>query len=565
MDKVWELARKILVRAEPGIGDHTEGVEALRRLWEENKQWMFPYLDENYRMNVEVSPELRKEDLEAALKESYRIACQLSRKEKYLSVILQDHGEAAVRLLRHLMTSHFTEEEILENKLIDRKDDPSRKGKMLPEGTKVSKYIVSHIMNNDDLFARDGILFSYGKSNASVVADFAIDLYSQIISILKRKDDTVVISANPVDIILASNHTHGWRSCHRIFGGEHRTGQLSYLCDKVSLIAFAYRVIDEVDCMKEEWPRKLWRQMVFVDKYRLGAFFSREYPNMNATYARAVRGLTAMLLSKYGNTEYKWKYKSVTDDCLSDPDDDNSNGENHMLLGPGTWHYRDNPTAAIRMLPDGKYPIVYPGITVLPCCRCGEGREDEEDSDSLVCSDCDPTLYCSCCGKEIENEDGMTIDSNGVRYCRYCWEENFYECILCGETIHRNDAIHVKEFDNYVCPTCCAKYYLTCDYCGELYENITMTILANGQHYCERCLDSHAFRCDVCGDFLPNTCQKFTTSDGYNYCQVCVHRVYSCIECNAVFRYNYGLINGRCEKCATSHANNKQGVMMIEV
>jgi len=563
MEQIWDLATKILRKAEPNIRNTDKGIQALRDLWFNNKNWMFPYLDSNYRMTIDIQGSFNKEDLESAMSEAMRMAYRLSQKERYYTVLLQDHGENAVRFLRHFLNERLSQDEVLDNKLIDKKDDPNREGKFLPAGTKVSKYLASYIVNTPKLFNRGEILSIYGIANAGIVIDFMVDLYSQVISILRKGNDTVAISANPVDIILASSHTHNWRSCHRIFGGEYRTGPLAYLCDEVSLIAFAYRTIDKIDCLDAVWPRKLWRQMIFLDKIGLSAFFSREYPNASGAYARAVRGLGAMLLSKHGNTEYKWKYKCIgRDDC--DFDDPNDSGMHDMWLGESPWHYRDRPTSAIRMLPDGKYPRVQPGIEELPCCACGLIR-DETVTSELVCEDCNPRLHCYYCGEPVDESDCRS-DNEGLYYCMDCWDRHFFQCSCCGQYRRKDESIHITDRSENVCLSCVAKFFTQCDCCGDYYRNSDVATLVNGYKYCEHCIDKHAFYCEVCNEYYPETEQKNVTSDCYTYCSSCESRISKCSECNLAFRYDYAMIDGMCGVCITEKANKEEiGVITIEV
>ena len=92
------------------------------------------------------------------------------------------------------------------------------------------------------MFKRDAEhLLGYKRSpeNEAELKEFTDILWSMFVNALKSSGN-VGISINPMDYLLVSSHTTGWRSCHNIINGEYRTGGISYMLDKVSLVGYAY-------------------------------------------------------------------------------------------------------------------------------------------------------------------------------------------------------------------------------------------------------------------------------------------------------------------------------------
>jgi hypothetical protein len=342
-----------------------------------------------------------------------------------------------------------------------------------------------------------------------------------------------------------------------LFNGESRTGPLSYLVDGVTAIGFAYRKIDDVKGetldrknnfdLKFQWPRKLWRQMVFLDKDRLGAYFSREYPSTFPHYGRACRGLAAQVLSQYGNVEYKWKIKSYINGLRSDSEDDPASGEQDMNLGSNNYHYKDSPTVAIRMT-SGKYPRITPGLRTIPCVGCGKMRDDTNRG-TLHCRECDPRNRCATCGKHMNPErESIFTDERGRRHCKECWELTYCKCSHCGGWRLKEASTAVEGFGT-VCQNCLEHYFVKCAHCKKWHKSGSVQPIATGALYCGNCVKNHTFKCTQCGKIYPMASEHIETSDGHVFCKGCNPELHECSGCKAKFRYGYSMIDGMCGKC----------------
>jgi hypothetical protein len=558
-ERSWEYVSEIIKNADPLSAEHKgEGVRALQALWEKNKGWMKPFFGEDGRITVEVPSTVEADDIVAAFQEAKRIANKLSQKpkSKYCRVFMQDYGESAFDCLKYFLTTKVTSAEMVENKLAEKRPDPARPEKSLPKGTKVSKYLNSWISSdsNNELYE------IYGIDNASLILDFLNDVYSQMLAALKRENDYVVISINPVDMLLMANHSASdWKSCHRILpvdgNGAHRCGCISYLCDAYTVVAFAYRSEARVWRCSFDMPLKLWRQMIMFDKERLGAFCGREYPNHISAYARAARGLAAGVLAKYGAVEPKWKIKKLHHEAgvNSDPDPDPNNGAESSALENNPYHWtNDSARVALRMN-SGKYPRIRVGAPAIPCINCGTMRDDKNNA-RLVCWRCTPREHCDHCGTRLSGggSDAHTPGNNKY-YCKKCFEELWVSCPDCNNYYLKTECI--KTGDNkLVCPDCIKRNYVKCTGCNK-HHNKGKVVAVLGEKYCSTCYENNVGQCDKCQvKFLKHKTEHLLTEDGYLLCKECSTTMHKCQICNASFVYDYTMINGMCGECANKAA-----------
>ncbi|ERM90835.1 hypothetical protein O163_13770 [Caldanaerobacter subterraneus subsp. yonseiensis KB-1] len=119
--------------------------------------------------------------------------------------------------------------------------------------------------------------------------DFLIQDLSILQGQLKHTNSPVkiVVSLEPIDFLLASDVTTGWRTCHSIITGTHPAGNLSYLFDSHTVIAYAYRTEESAWGLK--LPKKLWRQWVHIDVKNAIALFQRQYPTEMLSFEKAAR------------------------------------------------------------------------------------------------------------------------------------------------------------------------------------------------------------------------------------------------------------------------------------
>ncbi len=143
----------------------------------------------------------------------------------------------------------------------------------IPSGMKVSKALAKFVLEED--------------------VHEVVTLHSMAVQKTKAKGK-IVLSIDPCDYITMSSNSSGWRSCHRLDGGEYRTGPLSYLRDKSSVICYLESSRPSVfNLMGKEYTHtnKVWRQIALVSPDLEYSIQERQYPSNNSINATAVSNL----------------------------------------------------------------------------------------------------------------------------------------------------------------------------------------------------------------------------------------------------------------------------------
>ena len=236
------------------------------------------------------------------------------------------------------------------------------------KGMKVSKY-VNRILEIEIKSTHPTPWFPYNLSLNHVrqLQDIGRCLMSEVIDIMNRaqKQQTVVLSINPVDLLCASTYTLGWSSCFNFVTGGSRGGVPSLMKDSVTAIAYQYNKHLSVDGVKV--PQKMWRQWVHFDVANVSAIFGRHFPHKSPHAEKIIRAMVARVLSEEMQVPYKWKWKKV------------GNGDYRLS---GNQVYIDTPSARI-ILPGGKYPQVTAGNGYSRCLSCGT-----YECTSILCGEC---------------------------------------------------------------------------------------------------------------------------------------------------------------------------------
>ena len=77
------------------------------------------------------------------------------------------------------------------------------------------------------------------------------------------------MSIDPYDFLSISDNNHNWSSCHNLFDGEYRVGNLNYMADSVTMVGY-YCSNDLFDEELEAfgniktWNSKKWRVLIHL-------------------------------------------------------------------------------------------------------------------------------------------------------------------------------------------------------------------------------------------------------------------------------------------------------------
>lgn len=566
MDEHWEQVRAIFAAIFGEQPNKMKGIPKMRELWE-RKNWVFPFVGEDGRIVMELDKSdepLSESDLKMVMEKIEQLGKRFVREQADLGEVLgKDAGMGAYQFLYNRLTSGVDLGEVVENKLIRNRE--ILPGKVIKAGTKFAKFIRQLIMI-DDYEWYCGKFVNYNRDKADVVIDFVTLLYSQLISMLRdRPADKVVLSVNPVDILLASVHTTGnpkpWRSCHNLLDGEWRTGPVSYCLDETTLVSFAYRDTDLLRIngsdIIDELPRKLWRAMVYTNKDARAAVFSREYPDQFPSFAKMARKAMGHIYAEMYKIDPKWYVKNINSRMMSTGSlEENDPSSSRPSVHGSPWHYTDSPNTSIRMKDGGSMPNVYNGVEGLICPVCGYERTDDEvDSDELSCGDCfgehKHRHRCNSCGDWYDEED-IVDGPDGEEYCENCFNEIFRSCDHCGGDFDRDDLTEVNG-DNYVCPHCLENHYTKCEACDEYYNSDDIEEGPDGCSYCDDCYEDKFTDCDHCSSSTAR--DTLVELDGVGeVCPSCAEKHGECESCGSYYLTEELEMHGDKQYCSDCYA-----------
>lgn len=207
-----------------------------------------------------------------------------------------------------------------------------------------------------------------------------------------------VISIDPIDYITMSSNNSGWRSCHRLNGGEYRTGPLAYLRDGASVICYVESskpcIIRDRNRVEYEHSNKVWRQLAMVNPEANFSMQERHYPNRNTINETAISEMFLEAFSTLNGKEYKIERASC--DLLNDLHIDYANQEDESRM-----YYNDI------------YEDMFPSSNiVIPSDMTGQELAQREDIARPIKG---AAVYCLDCGYELSNP--------GSLYCNDCCSE----------------------------------------------------------------------------------------------------------------------------------------------
>ncbi len=526
IDASWEAVRRVLADYTGLPPEELGGVDVLRYEWERNKAQLIELFPPTGRVEVEYAA--TPEDREALLTDDAvhrAVSAAASWLRRRLgaeeAVLHTDHRRRADRLtycffnivgnIREASPASLAEGRLVRPTWFP----PERK---YVDGMRLGKYARAWLervivaVHPDEprrvalTWTEEGaaIKAAYGYTEHYTFTpedvELVITALSMVTSALKAAAVVrVVLSVNPLDILLASTHTTGWKSCHRL-GGEYTTGPLAYMCDPCTAIAYAYTETAEYGRTGLVLPLKMWRQMVYFDLDRGAAVFSRHYPENKALFEKEVRRIAAHLLAKHLGIEGepKWYFRRLGEYAVAGRGEEYDYDGLHRVCKEGGWHYQDAPSSGIRLA--GEYAVVYPGVEELPCPACGELRVDGH-CDEILCQLCGEWGGYSCarCDGFVPEEDAYFL-SNDDCLCPDCYADYAFECYACGWRGYTDCGVYSETYEAWFCEDCYLDRFTVCDYCGAELDRFDGDYYrVGGEVVCENCYEERFAACAKCG------------------------------------------------------------------
>lgn len=364
---------------------------------------------------------------------------------------------------RHAVYNLIQAYQLFTNRVVKGFTYHNKDGKIvkIPEGTKVMK-VLQKMAKEFDL------------------PDFEIfrNHISRITEVRKSKIK-FTLSIHPLDYMTMSDNVNGWESCMNWTQGpgSYRAGTIEMMNSPLVVVAYITTKPYYPANTSIEWTSKSWRELIIVHPKAICSI--KSYPYYNIAFDKALVNWLANLVEE--KTEWRYNRKKPQESLEScsyieawqDKDDE----DNHFMLNFETNEmYNDfgntenygifsiNP-------PDNKYrtfTINYSGS--MTCMCCGEDGYWSDDTEAVVCEDCDPPTYCYCCGERVNASDAIEVDGEWI--CEDCYHD-LHRC-LCCEDAHfdedfttvfvghiENQTINIDYDEHYICSECLAnKEYL---------------------------------------------------------------------------------------------------------
>lgn len=308
------------------------------------------------------------------------------------------------------------------------------------------------------------------------------------------------LSIHPLDYMTMSDNANGWESCMNWTQGpgSYRAGTIEMMNSPLVVVAYITTKPYYPENTSIEWTSKSWRELIIVHPNAICSV--KSYPYYNIAFDKALVNWLANLVEEKTEWRYNRKKPQESLDSCSyiEAWQDKEDKDNHFLLDFETNEmYNDfgntenygifsiNP-------PDNKYrtfAINYSGL--MTCMCCGEDAYWSDDTEMVVCEDCDPPTYCYCCGERVNTNDAIEVDGKWV--CEDCYWD-LHRC-LCCEDAHfdedfttvfvghiDNKTINIDYDEHYICNECLAnKEYLK--YLGDTDIRAETIQLDGGPYY----------------------------------------------------------------------------------
>ena len=301
---------------------------------------------------------------------------------------------------------------------------------------------------------------------------------SRITEIRKSKIK-FTLSIHPLDYMTMSDNANGWESCMNWTQGpgSYRAGTIEMMNSPVVVVAYITTKPYYPANTSIEWTSKSWRELIIVHPNTICSV--KSYPYYNISFDKALVNWLADLVEE--KTEWRYNRKKPQESLESrsyiEAWQDKEDKDNHFLLHFETnemyndFGNTDNYGIFSINPPDNKYhtsTINYSGL--MTCMCCGENCGWYDNTEAVICEDCEPSIYCYCCGERVNANDAIEVDGewvcedcyNDLHRCMYCEDAHFEDDLTLMFVGHiDNQTINIDYDEHYICSECLAnKEYL---------------------------------------------------------------------------------------------------------
>lgn len=308
------------------------------------------------------------------------------------------------------------------------------------------------------------------------------------------------LSIHPLDYMTMSDNVNGWESCMNWTQGpgSYRAGTIEMMNSPLVVVAYITTKPYYPANTSIEWTSKSWRELIIVHPNTICSV--KSYPYYNIAFDKALVNWLADLVEE--KTEWRYNRKipqeSLENSSYIEAWQDKEDEENRFILDFATnAMYNDfgnTENYAIFSVnpPDNKYnmfTINYSGL--MTCMCCGGSDYWGDDTETVICEECDPPEYCYCCGERVNVNDAIEVD--GELVCEDCYHD-LPRCTCC-ESAHfednftpvfvghiDNQTINIDYDEHYTCSDCLANKELPI-FLGDSNIETKMVELNDGPYY----------------------------------------------------------------------------------
>lgn len=309
------------------------------------------------------------------------------------------------------------------------------------------------------------------------------------------------LSIHPLDYMTMSDNVNGWESCMNWTQGpgSYRAGTIEMMNSPLVVVAY---ITTKPYCPANtsiEWNSKSWRELIIVHPNTICSV--KSYPYYNIAFDKALVNWLADLVEEKTDRRYNRKLpqENLENSSYIEAWQDKQDKENHFLLDFATNEmYNDfgnTENYAIFSVnpPDNKYrtfTINYSGL--MTCMGCGEDGYWSDDTEAVVCEECDPPEYCYCCGERVNANDAIEVD--GELVCEDCYHD-LPRCMCCEDAHFEdnfipvfvghidNQTINVDYDEHYICSDCLTNEEGLSTFLGDSNIKAEMIKLNDGPYY----------------------------------------------------------------------------------
>lgn len=386
-----------------------------------------------------------------------------------------------------------------------------------------------------------------------------------------RMNRNFVISANPLDYLIAADEPHcGFSSCYGM-DGEHANGTLSYALDSFTVMLFDIGSSKSAsDDDEAAYPyEKKGRAWAYIHPDLNRFIIAKGYGTMDRPSALGpLSDRISTALAAHAGVENKWAAKLG----FNFPEETDSEIEN----AGGHHNYEDHENYPVYFDVDvSRYVVLKSFMQDLgadavskvkysiefvdaECLKCGRATKN---SDGFACKDCVGGKCENCGDREEELETVYTRgdDSRSEEWCSDCAYDSATECHRCENRYSDGSVLLTPAGDYHYCDDCTWRHLAKCYSCEEHFPDHDVSISeVDHESRCRNCHDEHMAEytcCKRCDTYTDVPEEVRVGGDRENWCPDCVtSHAYACDECDEAFCGSHAVRHEGSVYCSASCA-----------